>query len=528
MSDIRSENQPDVDHPASQAVGKLSRHFESMFQTFKLQHRSDWEKLAKFIPFLDMRSARRLRAATGSRVGWVIVEDQYIDRDYRDTFSHIFSRRFATPSARCQRLHFFGIELAEAPDLNSLHERALQDAYLGYAVIRPTRPNGLGRMLVSPRMVLADPEGIEASLCVEQVSLFGSQLQIRGFPFIRQDVDVTTCAQATLWMLRRYYSNRYHQYAETRPYELSVLASRHLHGDRSFPATGLSDWQMAEMLRGLGFSPMIYVKKKFEKFESLLHCYLDSGVPLVLSFDRESGQGGESFAGHAVACFGFRHRMILKHENGLGDYRMKSVLVNDDNYPPYLEVGDYPPPEEYEGAPRFENISSMIVPLPERISLLAEQFDILVRNLVEKGAWSLATQSPILDKVAKDGKLALRIYLTTCKNLKQALSEQKMPDSFVENCYRLMPLPHFVWVCELHDTRLDWPKRCLGEILWDATCNQYERQGLLALHFPEMIAINAAPVFENVVLPEPGWTKIPLQPTDSFTYSPSSANLSKV
>jgi len=500
-----------------------------MFQTHELRHKADWNKLTKALPFLDVRSATRLRAVVGSRVGWVIIEDQYIDRDYRDTFSHIFSRRFATPSARCQRLHFFSAELTEAPDLDRLPEAKIDDTYLGYAVIRPTRPNGLGRMLVSPKIALAATNGVEASLCQEEVTLFGRQLTVRGFPFIGQDVDVTTCAQATLWMLRRYYSNRYRQYAETRPYELAQLAARHLHGDRSFPASGLSDWQMAEMLRGLGFSPMIYVKGKFTRFNEILLSYLDSGVPLVLSFERPPTEESDA-SGHAVACFGFRHRLPVKRLSGVPlGYETQSLLVNDDNYPPYLEVGSAQPPEEYPQAPQFDHISSMIVPLPERISLLAEQFDTLASNLIEKGAWGIRSKSTTLQNLLDSGALVLRLYLTTCRNLKQGLSEQNMPDKLVETAYRLMPLPHFVWVCEFHDKRSDWDQRCLGEVLWDATCNKYERQGLLALHYPEMLAINTAPVFENRVLPEPeGWTEIPLQPGATPSYSPASANLDKI
>lgn len=524
-----------VESTALNALTKLQAHFVAMFQQHELRRKADWEKLEKAIPFLDARSAKRMRAVMGSRVGWVIIEDQYIDRDYRDTFSHIFSRRFATPSARCQRLHFFGAELTEAPDLDRLAEAVIQDAYLGYAVIRPTRPNGLGRMLVCPRIALADTDGVEASLCEEQVTLFGRKLKVRGFPFIGQDVDVTTCAQATLWMLRRYYSNRYRQYAETRPYELAQLAARHLHGDRSFPASGLSDWQMAEMLRGLGFSPIIYVKSKFDKrFNELLLSYLDSGVPLVLSFERKATEDSE-VSGHAVACFGFRHRAALK----LGDkltkaqaplaYETRSVLVNDDNYPPYLEVGDKSVAEEYPQAPQFDHISSMIVPLPERISLLAEQFDTIVRDLVEKGAWSIGSKSGTLRKLVENEALVLRLYLTTCRNLKQGLPAQNMPDKLVETAYRLMPLPHFVWVCEFHDKRPGWPSRCLGEVLWDATCNKHERQGLLALHYPEWLVINTAPVFENRVLPEPeGWSEIPLQPGETSTYSPAPANLDEI
>jgi len=522
-------------------LATLSRHFEATSRTLPLRNLEDWGALGRMVPFLDTRNRERLAEAFGARVGWVLIEDQYIDRDYRDTFSHIFSRRFATPPSRCQRLHFFdrSVEHAAGPTVDRLGDNVVRDSYMGYAVIRPTRPNGLGRVLLSSRICNSAGTGAEASLCEEKVMLFGHPFSIRGFPFIGQDIDVSTCAQATIWMLRRYYSNRYHQYGETRPYELSQLAARHLHGDRSFPATGLSDWQMAEMLRALGFSPMIYSKSKFPRINEWLVSYLDSGLPLVLCFDPPKSGGADKPAletpGHAVACFGFNGREDFFPEGPRGtdvwpgSYRTSTVLVNDDNYPPYLAVGPNGPPDRYPGAPQFGDISSIIVPLPERISLLAEQFDSHVRAMTEKGDWSLAKKSPILNQLCVDRKLHLRLYVTTCRNLKQDLSVQNQPDKRVETTYRLMPLPHFVWVCEFHDHSKPWDQRCLGEVLWDATCNEHERQGMLALHYPETLVINTAPVFENRVNSAvDDWTEIPLQGQHADTYSPAPASLSKI
>jgi hypothetical protein len=519
-----------------ETLEKLRGHFAAVSRTLPLRVSADWKALEKLVPFLDLRNRERLMEAFGGQVGWVLVEDQYIDRDYRDTFSHIFSRRFATPPARSQRLHFFDRTLSLKPDTEHLGSIE-KDSYLGYAVIRPTRPNGLGRVMLSPRISDSAGTGMEASLCEERITLFGHVFLLRGFPFIGQDIDVSTCAQATIWMLRRYYSNRYRQYGETLPYELSQLAARHLHGDRSFPATGLSDWQMAEILRGLGFSPMIYSKKRFPRFNEWLLSYLDSGIPLILCFDRpgesESGEGNRAAEspGHAVACFGFRDRSPVgspkfrDHAIWPGSYQANNVLINDDNYPPYLEVGTREAPARYPTAPGFNHISSFIVPLQERISLLVEQFDSQVRGIIGIGPWSIESRSPVLAKLHAAGALNLRVFLTTCRNLKQKLAQ---PNKLVETAYRLMPLPHFVWVCEFHDHRQPWESRCMGEILWDATCNKLEPQGLLALHYPETLAINLAPVFENRVLPEVGgWTEIPLQAEDSPPYSPASVNLDK-
>src|SRR5881398_548268 len=56
---------------------------------------------------LERDGLARLVAALSSSVKCVAIETQYIDKDYRDTFSNFHSKRFSTPSSRCLRFHFF-------------------------------------------------------------------------------------------------------------------------------------------------------------------------------------------------------------------------------------------------------------------------------------------------------------------------------------------------------------------------------------------------------------------------------------
>ncbi|WP_367872252.1 hypothetical protein [Luteolibacter sp. Populi] len=317
-----SEEEPGLDF---QSRLKLAEYFANGLSWFYLPDANAWPAMAERVPFLSSEKNRieRLREAFGEQVGWVVVEDQYIDRDYRDTFSHTFSKRFATPASRCQRIHFFAKEMgrSQKPDVNMKREE-LQESYLGYLVVRPTRPNGVGRTFLDPRIM--KHEGFNLCLCGERITLFGKELQIEGFPFIGQDIDVTTCAQSTLWMIRRYYSNRYTQYSETHPNTLSKMAALRLREDRAFPATGLNDGQMAEMLRTMGYSPKVYCKDSFIHdemrnndrrirtakaqeegregkqihFGEILLTYLESGIPLILSFKK-----GERY--HSVACIGY-------------------------------------------------------------------------------------------------------------------------------------------------------------------------------------------------------------------------------
>ncbi|MGB0743448.1 MAG: hypothetical protein ACPGSB_02880 [Opitutales bacterium] len=80
-----------------------------------------------------------------------------------------------------------------------------------------------------------------------------------------------------------------------------------------------------------------------------------------------------------------------------------------------------------------------------------------------------------------------RIFLTTCTSFKGRISERKMGHSNVAEVYRYLPMPHFIWVCEI-STPDDYEKEEIhGELIWDATRNGRETAGMVALHLPELV-----------------------------------------
>ena len=105
--------------------------------------KTDWLALHRIAqPHLEKAGLGRLVAALSTSAKCVAVEREYIDKDYRDTFSNFHSKRFSTPRSRCLRLHFFDREVTRAGfreaclDANKL--KAVNDHNLGYSVIRPT------------------------------------------------------------------------------------------------------------------------------------------------------------------------------------------------------------------------------------------------------------------------------------------------------------------------------------------------------------------------------------------------------
>ena len=236
-----------------------------------------WDSVrGKCLNYLNIPGQNRLKKALRGKVLCVAIEHHYIDKDYRDTFSNFHSKRFSTPTSRCVRLHFFNRPVSSEELKDS---EKTQNCYLGYSVIRPTRPNCIGRTFIDLKI----RKGLGAYFCAchEKINLQGTDLELEGFPFISQDGDATVCAQSALWMVVRYFSNQYSLYPETYPFQLTRLSEDYSIG-RLYPSTGLTMWQLGESLRQLAFSPLSYDRGTFKgDFDRLLYTYIESGIPVI-------------------------------------------------------------------------------------------------------------------------------------------------------------------------------------------------------------------------------------------------------
>ncbi len=463
---------------------------ESVLPIITIGDTKDWADLLDVAhPELERDGLARLMAALSSTTKVIAVERHYIDKDYRDTFSHFHSKRFSTPDSRCLRLHFFNCEISRTDlreaSIDDKKRAILNQAYLGYSIIRPTKPNCIGRTLLSP----ASGGGASAfaSLCPEKVSILGTELRIDGFPFISQDADVTVCAESSVWMIMRYFSNRYHLYPEIYPFQIVNLTRDYSIG-RLVPSGGLYVWQMAEALRKIGRAPIIYTRNSFPKdFDHLLYTYIESGIPVLAGLKE-----------HVLVAFGHRSDFSIKPPTSgtlFTSLYNNAFVVNDDNTIPYqilhrTKSVSGPQSSKYT----FNDIIEFIAPLPEKVFLPAESFQTVVIAILEKSSeFAYKQLSPCL----KNERLVLRLFLTTGKSFKQHLGTRQMGNPTVEEVYRNLPLPHFLWVCEISTVDAFSRHEAYGEILWDATRNEREPNGWIALHYPEILVVDSGYAFNR-------------------------------
>ena len=110
----------------------------------------------------------------------VLIEDHYVDRDYVEDMAIFYSRSLRAYPPYCRRMHFFResfdetkwhalLVQANGGEAESVRQW-LQDAYLGFSVVRPLPGSPLGRTVVKTFGPQASSEGVGSTRCISGAS----------------------------------------------------------------------------------------------------------------------------------------------------------------------------------------------------------------------------------------------------------------------------------------------------------------------------------------------------------------------
>jgi hypothetical protein len=236
---------------------------------------------------------------------------------------------------------------------------------------------------------------------------------------------------------------------------------------------------------------LIYSRDQYgDDFEHLLYTYIESGFPILTTVDGHvfvSMGHTSDFSGVPPMSAGaaFRYTSCFN----------RALSICDDNQFPYQTLKEaradaVHPCSEYA----FEDIQEFIVPLPEKVFLPAESVQEAIENVLGSPVTGISALSPSL----RGEDITLRLFLTTGRSFKARLRERGMGHGLVSSMYRQIPLPHFIWVCEISVTsEYISDLKVRGEIIWDATRNAHEPNGWLALHYPEKLIVDVGSVLNR-------------------------------
>lgn len=274
----------------------------------------------------------------------VLLEFDYIDRDYLEDYSLYYVKCFKNYGHRCARLHFFSKEVNHS-DFNKLIReskqkeiKSLQDAYLGYMVIKPLPKTFIGRTCFKnyegfnsdPRQYLTKKY---------EVDLFGLKLTVNSIAFQEQDKVVSACATTAIW-------SALHALPWKSPLDIpacSVIttnAINHINGSSNrFPNKELSNKQI---LRALDFEKLRHHEEdidsigKDEFFETAQY-HIDSCLPMIIGvkvFKVDDASNLINLGQHAITLLGYKdkpeEKVVYIHDDRLGPFVKASLICLSD------------------------------------------------------------------------------------------------------------------------------------------------------------------------------------------------------
>ena len=452
-----------------------------MYTWLSLNSPADLAQLAGLVSgeYDPKRVADQLTVGVSSAVKGVLIERNYVDKDYRSTYYNFYAKKGQWYRPDCVRLHFFDETVAFDSDALKLrvNDERLADHYFGFMVLRPTGIATIGRSVVSPDV--RNGAGRYIITSDHKVHLLGYRLTVQGFPSMDQHIDINVCAHVACWSILRHYSERYSTYREFLTHDITLMAQEFNPGGL-VPSKGLQVSHAERVFQEAGTFPVHIARSKDAdaSFYRQLGAYVDSGFPLFAAMHAR---------GHAITVVGYEWKPVGTAGGGGLRYawdETHSLAVVDDNHLPYLSV-----PLSATDAPfSAEDIDAFIVALPEKVFYPADAVDRLAPALFKLGA--LIGLPPETDTI-------LRYFITTGSAFRRFVRdrESEYDVKFVEAVMTL-PFAQFVWVVEFA-TQVQWDTRLVAaRAVIDATASLRETTPLWLFH-----SVTQALVFNRETVP---------------------------
>ncbi len=505
---------------------------DETFKIFHLETQNDWEEFFNIyksnwdnvLPLENIFNLVKNKARTA------LEEKNYVDIDYRNEYSNFYSKSFKKYEQFSTRLHFFEekINPAHPIDIKELNGFG----YLGYLILRPTIIGTVGRTAIcSPFKAIED----DCSICNTKFysHIAGHELSVNASPFIQQDSMVITCAQASIWMATRYNSTHKGIFLSmpiVLPHDITENACKYIpYLGRPLPSTGLTVIQMINSLINMEYFPVVYLKDHSNHDSwnpiDIIFRYISSKIPVIVTVP-----------GHAFTVFGY---MLGDHPYGTVCDKnivsqscwISSLIIHDDQVGPYrlmpvndrakIELFNSPKKEFLSPSPwcyeTSQDIDGIIVPLPEKIYLLSQHLNHIIKGILEE----VIEIGPEIFELANAGNEHLQNFIECLKvpskhdpityggfiissfrfqeYLKDKYLDQKISQE-VSEYYQKMRLPYYIWVIEIStssEISTSKEKRQIyGEIILDSTANRYGPT-FLSIHLPGILIVRD-PHSENI------------------------------
>lgn len=456
----------------------------------------------------------------------IVQEFYHIDRSYRDSYYTYFSNQHFQVKRYSRRLSFFWAEITEE-DFFIKTDKDINNLFIGSCVINPITTGAIGKTLINPKYII-DKKPVYMRLSKFTLHIYGKKLTVEAFPYRMQDEETMRCGEVTLLNLLEYYSNSYNDYRAVLPKDILDSEQKHSH-ERVLPARGITYPILTKVLSEFGFSPRLYNLYSIDSFslsqvtqidelKRWLHYYVESGIPVALNLLPI----GISGAGHSVVCVGhgqakenlFGKAMKNRWISWENKENCHPIIDSADFYEDYVIIDDNQPVYQVENFNKLSSFSNMRVeniaaPLYKRMFMDAPDAAAIVRTILHQQEYSVDVWAKNFLKPNED--IVIRLFMASSHGLKKHRIET-LSNVYARETYAIVPMPRFVWVCELYRVS-DYCKgvdneelKAFGEIVIDATSapsRGHSYRSLILMHYPKVIGVRfpdqTEPEFDKMI-----------------------------
>jgi hypothetical protein len=431
----------------------------------------------------------------------ILVENDYIDRDYMEDFAGFYARCFGKYESSCTRLHFFGklftprqFQYALVGKGRKLNSKNLQESYLGFVVVKKLPKTFIGRTCLKT-YDSDNGRRVYPTLREYPVGLFGLQLSVeRTLGFQEQDCGAAACATSALWTVFQ-GTGKLFQHAIPSQLEITRIATQI--PDEAvpgfLPSRGLTGRQEIYTVRQLGLEAAHTNAQDEFNMTGSVYAYLRLGIPILLRIalydtsDTSYKPFAKPIAGHAVAVTGFSLGGVapVPYDDlqfNLRATRIDKLYVHDDQVGPFARMGLdgikvvekiggqtcawYSLATSWKGkdniigsvraVPKFH-----LIPLYSKIRIRFEFIRDVIMDFDKFLRIIIFGPKPIAELPSP---FEWDIFLTTVNDLKSDIRKESLVENSVKRNILLHNMPRFIWRAKaIYDDRV------VMEFLFDAT-----------------------------------------------------------
>ena len=407
-------------------------------------------------------------------VSTLLVERNYIDRDFLEDYAAYYVRCFPLYRKTCTRIHAFRKAFAQedvkaflSGDNSRLDVEEFRSAYLGFIVVKPLPRTVIGRTCLTTYSDKAT-RYFPATRDFD-ASLFGIKLGVvKTLPFQEQDNVVAACATSALWTLFQATAREF-QHQLLTPIEITRAATHLLPTEsRVIPNQGLSTHMMAHAIKSVSLEPFLIRVAEGKVLHAAIYSYVHARIPLILGIDlveQKVGDRYERMGKHALAIVGYSLGALPAPLSVSGlvlrSSRIDKIYVHDDQIGPFarMELDGNRVEVKFPGKPidHYDSLSTswkpehggsdvraipdiLLVPLYHKVRL---PWDWALKQVTEfnEALVQFSTIEPTLQLLG----LEWDVYLTPVNEVREELRNSQSIEAETRFAAVTRAMPRFIW-----------------------------------------------------------------------------------